>query len=127
MDDKKFTFVPFVMETSGALGKAAKKFIRKLREKTNERLCSRIAQPQRTEVDPLARMISLELQRSNGAMIIERETVTESLMIKEMARVEMFAEKKRTEAIERLHRNIKVPTSVKNTNCDDMKIALNKF
>ena len=108
LDESKFIFVPFILETSGALGKTAKNFISELRQKIDEKICSRAVEKPRQEIDPLLRAISLELQRANGSMILEREPTGETLIMKQLARGAMFAARKREEAIKSLERNLEV-------------------
>ena len=99
----KYELLPFIMETTGALSNSAYGFCKqlgKLRESLNCQ--SAIDSPYTTGRDPLLSALSIELQRANSRMILERTPILDDLIDSAMLKCEKSVSKKKEDAIETL-------------------------
>ena len=84
IDPKSFHFLPFFVETHGAFGEEAASFCKKLHKKWKQKLCQRPFSNWGSSNDTLnkidlARLISIEVQRWNANMILDRGPSEKSL------------------------------------------------
>ena len=89
LDMTKYELLPFIMETTGALSNSAYGFCKqlgKLRESLNCQ--SAIDSPYTTGRDPLLSALSIELQRANSRMILERTPILDDLIDSAMLKCE---------------------------------------
>ena len=103
LDLNKYEFLPFIMESTGGLSKTAYDFckqIKNLRESANCQ--SSIDCPYTNDRNPLQSALSIELQRANSRMILERTPVLDDLIDSDMLKCELSVSKKKDDAIETL-------------------------
>ena len=99
----QFIFLPFVMETTGGLGKTARYVLQELRQRRETKNCSSFTPTTKREArDPLLLALSMDLVRQNAAMVIEREPLPESFTTDRFVHCEMKAEKWKESAREEL-------------------------
>ena len=74
LDFTKYEFLPFIIESTGALGKAAHGFCKELKNRRESLNCSQENDEAKgyTVADPLLVALSVELQRANSRMLLER-------------------------------------------------------
>ena len=80
LDTAKYTFIPFVIETTGAFGPAALHLCKRLREIKDMKCCKGADSPNMQTGDtlptrhgPLQNSVSITVQRHNARMILERQ------------------------------------------------------
>ena len=74
LDFTKYEFLPFIVETTGAMGKAAHGFCKELKRRRDSLKCDTDINEEKifTVMDPLLVAISIELQRANSRIVLER-------------------------------------------------------
>ena len=112
LDSSQYTYLPFILETSGAFGKPALQLCSELRKIWLTKCCSgndsanfnrwSVPSPQHENVDPLLVSISVLLQTHNGQMILERSPLSPKLLDSEIARSEARTKTQRKWAVEEL-------------------------
>ena len=88
IDPKCDIFMPFIMEVQGGFGREAKNFMIELERRKLQRSCGTSKAPQSISNLELATTLSIELQRLNSGMILQRLPHDEALEVKERARLE---------------------------------------
>ena len=114
LDFSKYEFLPFIIETTGGLSKAAYGFckeIKKLRESSNCK--SNFNRHSNYQRNILQSAINIELQRANSRMIHERTPMVEDLIESAMVKCKMAVEKKKKAAIESLRLQSLRPVRIK--------------
>ena len=94
IDHSKYTYLPFILETSGAFGEPALEFCSTLRKIWLTKCCAGNDSPNfkpwekfsswHENVDPLLVSISVLLQCHNGQMILERAPLSPKLLDSEI-------------------------------------------
>ena len=104
LDLTKYEFLPFIIETSGGMSKTAHGFCKELKSRRDSLNCNHETDDVRvyTVPDPLLVAISVELQRANSRMILERAPQSESLIMSEIVKCEKSVSIKKEKAIENL-------------------------
>ena len=103
LDFDKYEFLPFIMETTGGLSKAAHGFCKEIQKRHEASSCySNFDGHNSYEANPLVSALNVELQRANSRMILERTPVLGDLIETAMVKCEMAVEKKMGDAIESL-------------------------
>ena len=111
LDRTKYELLPFIMETTGALSKSAFGFCKQLKKRRDDLNCQSTFDSHHTnDRKPLLSALSIELQRANSRMILERTPVLDDLIDSAMMKCAISISKKKEEAIETL-RLQKVETS----------------
>ena len=104
LDMSKYTFIPFIVETTGGMSKAAHGFCKELR-KRRERLTFNLQPEDEKSItisDPLLIAINIELQRLNSRMVLERAPHSDNLIDADIVKCQRSIAIKRKEAIESL-------------------------
>ena len=117
LDFTKYEFLPFIVETSGGMSKAAHGFCKELRRR-REALnwnCDKVDVKGFTAADPLLVAISVELQTSNSRMILERAPRSGNLIETDTVKCKQSIAIKRRKATEslRLEKQL-MPTRISN-------------
>ena len=117
LDFSKYEFLPFIIEASGGLGKAAHGFCKELKRRRESLNCNHDPDgAKRNFSDPLLVAISVELQRANCRMILERAPRTENLIESEVVKCRQSVALKRDEAIESLRLEALQPDRIRKWN-----------
>ena len=97
LDYTIYDFVPFVVETCGGIGDAARSFCKELRRRRAEKIFGEVSGEEewRRYGDPLLTAINVEVQRFNSQMILERKPVPENLIESCLVKSEMALAKRR--------------------------------
>ena len=100
----KYELLPFIVEAIGGMGSAAEGFCKELKSRRKSLSCnSEMDDSKRwTYQDPLLVALSVELQRTNSRMILERAPESENLIMSQMAKCEHSVAIRKEEAIESL-------------------------
>ena len=102
LDFTKYDFLPFIIEASGGMGKAAHGFCKELKRRRESVNCS--SEPDDAKIyvsaDPLLIAISVELQRTNCRMILERVPHSGNLIESDIAKCKQSIAIKRGKAVE---------------------------
>ena len=88
MYSKMSLFLPFIMETQGGIGKAAQDFIIEIEEKKRQRSCNLSKACKSVANLSLMISLSLQLQRLNSAMILQRLPMEQVLVVKDIEKLE---------------------------------------
>ena len=120
LDFSKYELLPFIIETSGGLGKAAHGFCKELKRRRESLNCNHDPNGAKRSpaADPLLVAISVELQRANCRMILERAPRAENLIESEIAKCEQSVSIKRDQAIESLRLEALQPDRILSCNKD---------
>ena len=103
LDFSKYELLPFIIETTGGLSKDAYEFCKELKKRHESSICQSDADYRRNyETNTLQSAISIELQRANSRMILERTPVLDDLIDSAMVKCELAVEKKKQMAVESL-------------------------
>ena len=95
LDFNKYEFLPFIMETTGGLSKAAHGFCKEIKKRHEaSSYHSNFDCRNSHEVNPLLSALNVELQRANSRMILEKPTVLGDLIETAMVKCEMAVDKK---------------------------------
>ena len=95
LDLNKYEFLPFIMETTGGLNKDAKDFCKKIRERQQGSIYQdNIHDRYNYERNTLQSAVSIELQRANSRMILERTPILEELIESAMVKCGLAVEEK---------------------------------
>ena len=119
LDFNKYEFLPFIMEATGGLSKAAHGFLREMKMRWDSLNClSKFDCSYINDKKPLHSALNVELQRANSRMILERTPGLDGLIDSAMVKCEQSVAKKRDDAIDtlqlsrlrpaRVHEEIKV-------------------
>ncbi len=98
LDTEQYTFVAFAVETTGAIGHAAKKLCQQIHERRSRSLCSTADIRTRSAVNSLLIDLNFDLTRLNAQAILEREPVTAEKSDAHMQRARLRAEADRQAA-----------------------------
>ena len=120
----KYEFLPFIIETTGGWSSAAYGFCEEIRRLRDSLSCqSKFNCPYTHSRKPLRSAISVELQRANSRMVLERTPLQENLIESDIAKCELAISKKKETAIEslrslqllpaRIHKEIKMGSKKK--------------
>ena len=126
LDFTKYDFLPFIVEASGGMGKAAHGFCKELKSRRESLNCCGVFDggKKNTAADPLLVAISVELQRANSRMIIQRTPQPENLIESEIEKCKQSVAIKRDEAIEDLRLDTLKPKRL--TTCEMSGLSGNK-
>ena len=82
LDGTKYDLLPFIVETCGGVGKAARRFCKELRRRRAEKIYGDLNGEEELFKygDPLLTAVNVEVQRSNSQMILERKPLPENLI-----------------------------------------------
>ena len=97
LDFTKYDFLPFIVEAAGGFGKAAHGFCKELKSRRESLNCSGNLSDSKNyaTADPLLVAISVELQRANSRMVLERSPHFENLISSDMVKCKQSAAIKR--------------------------------
>ena len=101
--------LPFVVETCGGLGDAARTFCKELQKRRASKSCldgSEHDDRYWHQNDSLLTAISVEMQRFNSQMILERSPVTENLLESKFFKCKLAIAKRKEKASETLKKKI---------------------
>ena len=114
LDFTKYDFLPFIIETSGGMSKAAHGFCKELKRWRDSLNCKSDLDDAKvyTVADPLLVAISVELQRMNSRMILERAPHSQNLIQSEIEKCERSVAIKRDKAVESLRSAELAPFSI---------------
>ena len=113
IDNKTSIFLPFIMETQGGIGKAAQDFIIEIERKKRQRSCNLSKACKSVANLSLMISLSLQLQRLNSAMILQRLPREQVLEVKDIQKLESANKAAITEA--RVSLNMKTDNEIKVT------------
>ena len=85
----RYIFLPFVLEATGGVGKAAKELCSELRSRREAVLCSNLKRKNKISRDPLLTTINFDIIKSNGQAVLEREPISEKQVNKKLAKAGM--------------------------------------
>ena len=103
LDLNTYEFLPFIMETTGGLSKAAAEFCKEIKKQyESSKWYGDSECPWNYEINTLQSAINVELQKANSRMILERTPRSEDLIEKDIVKCELAVVKKREKAIETL-------------------------
>ena len=103
LDQTKYDFIPFIVETTGGFNEAAIGFCKEIRKRFESSSCCNDSEhPWNYETNSLQSAISVELQRANSRMVLERTPVVGDLIETAMVKCELAVAKKKENAIETL-------------------------
>ena len=127
LDFTKYELLPFIVETSGGMGKAAHGFCKELKRLRESLNCNHDPDGAKRSPasDPVLVAISVELQRANCRMILERAPCAENLIESEIVKCEQSVSIKREEAIESLRLEALQPDRI--LNCNKGRKSREKF
>ena len=105
LDFTKYEFLPFTIETTGGLSKSAHGFCKELKKRRESLNCESHSDDKRayTFADPLLVALSVELQRTNSRMILERAPWPENLIQSDIERCKRSVTLRKEKAIQSLH------------------------
>ena len=105
LDFTKYGFLPFIIEATGGMGKAAHGFCKELKSRRESLSFNNEDDELRrqTSQDPLVVALSVELQRTNSRMVLERTPQSRNLIESEIAKCEHSVAIKKGKAIENLY------------------------
>ena len=132
LDRNRYEFLPFIMETTGGLSEAAVGFCKEIKKHYESSIChSDFDCPKNYEINWLQSALSVELQRANSRMVLERTPLLEDLIETAMVKCELAVSKKKEIAIEnlrlgrlrpdRIHKNKKKGPDCENLQYSPMK------
>ena len=104
LDASQYEFVPFVLETCGGVGEAARSFCRELRKRRAEKIYGNITGEEEVYKygDQLLTAVNVEVQRSNSQMILERKPVPEDLIESAFVKCDKAVTKRKSKAKDRV-------------------------
>ena len=103
LDLTQYEFLPFIMESTGGLSKAAYDLCKQFKKRRESSNCqSKFDCPYTTNRWPLLSALSIELQRANSRMILERTPVLANLIDSVMVKCELSVSQKKDDANETL-------------------------
>ena len=103
LDANTYEFLPFIMETTGGLSKAASDFCKEIKKRYEDSKWWGDSEcPWNYEINTLQSAINVELQRANSRMILERTPRLEDLIENAIVKCELAVIKKKEKAIETL-------------------------
>ena len=109
LDHDRYEYLPFVVETCGGLGDAARTFCKELQKRRASKSCldgSEHDDRSWHQNDLLLTAISIEMQRFNSQMILERNPVTENLLESKFFKCKLAIAKRKEKASETLKKKI---------------------
>ena len=112
LDMTKYIFVPFIVETSGAMGDSARDLCAQIQEIRESRTPSWIA-GKKNDPSSLQRSLNIELQRQNSSMLVDREVNNEELRILEHVKSDFVLIRKKKAIAQELRKSLMKPLSVK--------------
>ena len=117
LDLSKYEFLPFIMETTGGLSKAAHGFCKEIQKRFESSSCqSKFDGIHKYEKNPLLSAINVELQRANSRMVLERTPILGNLIESAIVKCEISISKKKEKAIESLRLERIKPTTIRREN-----------
>ena len=104
LDFTKYEFLPFIIEATGGMGKAAHGFCKELKNRRASLKCNSEDDGicRWSGQDPLIMALSVELQRANSRMVLERTPQSGNLIASEIAKCQHSVAIRRKQAIENL-------------------------
>ena len=115
LDFNKYEFLPFIVETTGGWSKGAYNFCKELKKRHESSIYTSDSHYRLSyETNTLQSTISIELQRANSRMILERTPVSEDLIESAMVKCELAVKKKKQMAIESLRLESLRPARIQN-------------
>ena len=81
----KYEFRPLVFESTGGVGRSARRFAKDLERHIRDKLCSSAEKNFENCPNKLLTAVNFAIQRGNGAMILAREPVEEKLTADELS------------------------------------------
>ena len=105
LDFTKYEFLPFIIEATGGMGKEAHGFCKELKSRRESLSFNNEYDEFRrqTSQDPLVIALSVELQRTNSRMVLERTPQPRNLIESEIEKCEHSVAIKKGKAIENLY------------------------
>ena len=93
LDSTKYEFLPFIIEATGGLGKAVHGFCKELKGRRESLIFSSELDnaSNYSTADPLLAAISVELQRANSRMVLERVPHTKNLISTDIVKCKQSA------------------------------------
>ena len=88
IDERTGTFLPFIMEVQEGIGKAAADFILQAEKLIRQKFCDMGEAPTSVANISLMTSLSIELQRFNSEMILQRQPLDKALEVSESDKVE---------------------------------------
>ena len=117
LDLNKYEFLPFIIETTGGFSNKAYGFCKEVQNRHKSLNCySNDDSYPKHENNLLLSAISIEIQRANSRMILERTPLLESLIESAMVKCELAISKKKDDAIESLRLERLRPARLKKNN-----------
>ena len=104
LDFSKYELIPFIIEATGGLGRAAHGFCKELKSRRESFNCCNSSDEERVWKfsDPLIVALNVELQKINSRMLLERAPHTGNLIASEVDKCKQSVVIKRDKAIESL-------------------------
>ena len=115
LDFTIYDFLPFVVETCGGVGDAARSFCKELRRRRAEKIFGEVGGEDDwcKYGDPLQTAINVEVQRYNSQMILERKPIPEDLIVSRLVKSELALAKRRSKMMDRIRAKKKSESSFK--------------
>ena len=88
IDDRTGLFLPFIVEVQGGVGKAAADFMLEIQKRKREKSCELGQAPTSTANVDLMTTLSIELQRLNSEMILQRQPTNKALEVQDIEKME---------------------------------------